>query len=286
MKRTIQGLLLAGSLVVGGSALAQSTTQGAASGSTQGTGSGQGATQGSAQGQMMKGAQAGKGMAKGGMIEHMGFMIPADEKAMLERLHHVNQMEIQLGELAQKNGQSQDVKSYGEMLVKDHTAADQKVKDQAKQKGLTLSAPKPLNEVERKTMAAQKANMEKLKELKGAPFDACFLANMVGDHDEVLGKLMAAQQNVTDTAMTPLLQDLSRSIMQHRQQAHTLLSRVGPGSTTGVGGAGMGGQGMGHDMGHGKGTGTSGTGSTGTTGSGTQGTGSPNTMDPGNTKKF
>jgi putative membrane protein len=163
--------------------------------------------------------------------------------------------------------------------------------DQAKQKGLKLAAePKPLNDVERKAMAAQKANMEKLQALKGAPFDACFLAIMVGDHDEVLGKLMAAQQNVTDTAMTPLIQDMSRSVTQHRQQAHTLLSRVGPGSSTGVGGAGAtGSQGMGHDMGHGNkgtGTGSTGTGATGTTGSGTQGTGSPNTMDPGNTKKF
>jgi putative membrane protein len=256
MKRTIQGLLLAGSLVVGGAAFAQGTTQGA--------------TQG----------QGGKGMAKGGMIEHMGFMIPADEKAMLERVHHVNQMEIQLGRLAQQNGQSQDVKSYGEMLVRDHTAADQKLMTQAQQKGHKLAAePKPMNDVERKAMAAHKANMEKLQALKGAPFDACFLALMVGDHDEALGKLLAAQQNVTDPALTPVLQQHVQAVSQHRQQAYTLLGRVGPGASTGVGGAGDMHHGMDHDMGKG-------TGGAGDTNKGTQDMGDKNKMDPGNTKKY
>jgi len=267
MKRMIQGLLLAGSLVVGGAALAQGTTQGA--------------TQGSAQGQMMKDTQAGKGMAKGGMIEHMGFMVPADEKAMLERLHHVNQEEIRLGKLAQQNSQSPDVKSYGDMLVRDHTTADQKLMSYAQQKGHKLAEPKPLNDVERKAMAAEKANMEKLQALKGAPFDSCFLASMVGDHDEVLGKLMAGQQNVTDAALTPVLQQHSQAVTQHRQQAYTLLGRIGPGSSTGVGGSGGMGHEMGHDMDHGMGTGGA-----GDKDKGTQSPSDKNKMDPGNPKKF
>ncbi|HYI00772.1 DUF4142 domain-containing protein [Hyalangium sp.] len=267
MKRMIQGLLLAGSLVVGGAALAQGTTQGA--------------TQGGTQGQTMKDptAKAGKGMAKGGMIEHMGFMVPADERAMLERLHHVNQMEIQLGRLAQQNGMSQDVKSYGDMLVKDHTAADQKLMTYAQQKGHKLAEPKPLNDVERRSMAAHKANMEKLQVLKGQPFDSCFLASMVGDHDEVLGKLMAAQQNVTDAAVTPLLQQHAQAVTQHRQQAYTLLGRIGPGSSSGVGGSGDMHPGMGHDMGKG-------TGGAGGVNKGSQGIDDKNTMDPGSKKKF
>ena len=284
MKRTIQGLLLAGSMVVGGAALAQANP------GSQGMPKANPGSQGmpkanpGSQGMPAGSTQAGKGMAKGGMIEHMGFMVPADEKAMLERLHHVNQMEIQLGQLAQKNGQSQDVKSYGEMLVKDHTAGDQKLMAQAQQKGHKLAEPKPLNEMERTAMAAQKANMAKLQALTGAPFDSCFLSIMVGDHDEVLGKLTAGQQNMTDPAMTPLLQDMSKSVTMHRQQAYTLLGRIGPGSSAGMGGAGGQNPGMGHDMG----TMGSGTGSTGTTGSttgGTQGTGSSTQTGSSGTKK-
>lgn len=268
MKRTIQGLLLAGSLFVGGAALAQSTTPAATTG----------AAPASAQGQAMK----GKAAVKGGMVEHMGFMVPADEKAMLERLHHVNQEEIQTGKLAQQNGGSQDVKSYGEMLVRDHTAADQKLMSYAQQKGLKLGEPKPMNDVERKATAAEKATLEKLQSLKGAPFDSCFLASMVGDHDGVLGQLMAGQQHFTDAALTPLLQQHVQAVTQHRQQAYTLLGRIGPGSNSGVGGSGDMKPGMGHDMG-GMDTGTGGAGDTG---QGTQSPGSKNSMDPGNTKKY
>jgi putative membrane protein len=282
MKRMIQGLVLAGSLVVGGAALAQGNvqggTQGAQGGTTQGSTMQGGTMQGGTQGQAM----GGKATVKGGMVEHMGFMIPADQRAMLERLHHINQMEIQLGRLAQQNGMSQDVKSYGEMLVRDHSAADEKLTSFAQQKGLKLSEPKPMNDMERKVMAAERASLEKFRVLKGQPFDAAFLAHMVGDHDMALGKVMAAQQHVTDAGLTPLLQQVTQSVTTHRQQAYTLLGRIGPAAATGVGGAGGDmGQGMHQGMGHDKGTGGS-----GDTNKGTMSPNGKNTMDPGQQKKF
>lgn len=281
MKRTIQGFLLAGSLVLGGAAFAQATTQGQTGQTTGQTGQTTGQTGQTGQGTQ---AKAGKSMAKGGMVEHMGFMVPADEKAFLERLHHINQTEIKLGKLAQQNAQNADVKAYGEMLVKDHTTADQQVLAYAQQKGLKLAdMPKPLNEVERKAMDAEKAAMEKFQVLKGQPFDACFLAHMVGDHDMALGKVMAGQQNFTDAAVTPLLQQHAQSITQHRQQAYTLLGRVGPGSTMGVGGSGDMHKGhMGHDMGTGTGTDTGGAGDINKG----KNPSDKNTMDPGNQKKY
>ena len=272
MKRMIQGLVLAGSLVVGGAAFAQGNVQGGTQGAQGGT------MQGGTQGQPM----GGKGTVKGGMVEHMGFMVPADQRAMLERLHHINQTEIQLGRLAQQNAMSQDVKSYGEMLVRDHTSADQRLMSFAQQKGLKLSQPKPMNDMERKVMAAERAAMEKFRVLKGQPFDAAFLAHMVGDHDMALGKVMAAQQHVTDAGLTPLLQQITQSVTQHRQQAHTLLGRIGPGAAaTGVGGAGGMDQGMHQGMGHDKGTGGA-----GDTHKGTMSPNDKNTMDPGQKKKF
>lgn len=256
MKRTIQGLLLAGSLVLGGTALAQGT---------------QGDTQ--------------KMMSKGGMMEHMGFMVPADEKAFLERLHHINRTEIQLGQLAQQNGQSQDVKSYGATLVKDHTANDQQVMAYAQKKGIKLAErPKPLNDVERKAMTAEKAGMEKLQVLKGMPFDSCFLAHMISDHDMAIGKVMAAQQAFTDTEVNSLLQRTSQMVTGHRQQAYSLLGKIGPAMNMGVGGAGGDvDKDMGHDGHMGTDMGGSGDFDKGKSGAADD---KKNTMDPGNKKKY
>src|SRR3954451_19519989 len=55
-----------------------------------------------------------------------------------------NLAEAQMGELAQKNGQNADVKSFGQMLQQDHSAANQKAMDAAKKLGVNApSAPNP-----------------------------------------------------------------------------------------------------------------------------------------------
>ncbi|HYO73837.1 MAG TPA: DUF4142 domain-containing protein [Archangium sp.] len=255
MKQTIQGLMLAGTLVLGGSALAQ---------------------------------QAGKENKKG-TAEHRGFVVPADTKGLLERLHYTNQLEIKLGQLAQQNSNNPDVKSFGEQMVREHTAADQKLMTLAQGQGLTLSdMPKPMNDMEKKMMAADKAIMEELQALKGEPFDSCYISGQVGDHDATLGKLMAGRQAITGNAqLTSLMDEMTQHVSQHRQQAYSVLGKLG--QTMGVGGAGTGtGTGTqkgtesgtgGHTGGHmGTGSGTpTGTGTGGhmgtVTGSGTPGTG-------------
>ncbi|MFY0525419.1 DUF4142 domain-containing protein [Archangium gephyra] len=138
MKQTIQGFMLAGALVLGGSALAQ------------------------------QGAKAQGQGAKGGTAEHRGFVVPTDEKALLERLHYTNQMEIKLGQLAQRNAANPDVKAFGEQMVREHTAADQKLMTLAQGRGMKLAdMPKPMNDMEKKMMAADKAVMEEPPDAQG-----------------------------------------------------------------------------------------------------------------------
>jgi putative membrane protein len=205
MKRTIQGFVVASTLVLGGSALA-----------------------------------AGK-MDTQGTASVRGFVVPTDEKAFLERLHYTNQQEIKLGQLAQQNSTNPDVKSFGETMVRAHTDADQKLMSMAQTRGLKLAdMPKPMNDMEKKSIAADKAVMEKLQTLKGEPFDSCYMSNMVGDHDATLGKLMAGRQALSGNAqLTAMLDNLTQTVFQHRQQAYSVLGKLGQGMV-GVGGAGMG----------------------------------------------
>ena len=252
MKQTIQGFMLAGALVLGGSALAQ------------------------------QGAKAQGQGAKGGTAEHRGFVVPTDEKALLERLHYTNQQEIKQGQVAQQNASNPEVKAFGEQMVREHTAADQKLMTLAQGRGMKLAdMPKPMNDMEKKKMAADKAVMEELQALKGDAFDSRYMAVQVGEHDATLGKLMAGRQAITGNAeMTSLMEDMTKHVSQHRQQAYSVLGKLG--QTMGVGGAGTGMQkgtesgtgghmGGGH-MGTGTGSGTTGGATGGTTG-GTPGTG-------------
>ncbi|RKH10987.1 DUF4142 domain-containing protein [Corallococcus sp. CA047B] len=213
MKRTLHGITLAAVLFTGGVSLAQSAT----SPSTM---------------------PAAKPMgAKGGMLEYKGFMAPSDEKAFLERLHHINQTEILQAQLAQKNSQNPDVKSYADNMMKMHTDADQKLMTYATGKKLKLAEPKPMDEMERKVMAATKADTAKLEVLKGPPFDSCYMAGQVAAHDMAIGKVMAAQQGMGATGeMATMLTSLTQELPQHRKMAYDTLGKLS--SAMGVGGSG------------------------------------------------
>ena len=60
-------------------------------------------------------------------------------ETFLKKAIEGNFAEVSMGELAQKNGQSDGVKSYGKMLSTDHAAANQKALDAAK--GLGMNPP-------------------------------------------------------------------------------------------------------------------------------------------------
>jgi putative membrane protein len=63
-----------------------------------------------------------------------------NDDVVLRQMHRTNLEEIQVGQLAQRNGSSAKVKDFGARLVRDHQAADKKVLSVAKQVGIALPA--------------------------------------------------------------------------------------------------------------------------------------------------
>lgn len=60
------------------------------------------------------------------------------DNALVMKIHKINQMEIRAGQLAQRNSSTAKVKSYGQQLVRDHQAADQKITTMARSLGVTF----------------------------------------------------------------------------------------------------------------------------------------------------
>ncbi len=101
----------------------------------------------------------------GGMILGMILTVPlwaANEaqkvQDVLSDLHHANQMEIKMGQMAKEKGASNQVRSYGERLMKDHGDADKQVLDLAKKEGVSLVQP-PTTGVFERIAAARKNSM-------------------------------------------------------------------------------------------------------------------------------
>ena len=80
-----------------------------------------------------------------------------------------------MGELAQNNGQSDGVKSFGKMLSSDHAAANEKAIGAAKSLGMV-----PPTEPSSK----QKADYDEMAKMSGAQFDKMFTKHMVADHEK------------------------------------------------------------------------------------------------------
>jgi putative membrane protein len=81
--------------------------------------------------------------------------------------------EVKLGKLAATNGMRGDVKDFGQMMVKDHTAINDDLKALATQKGVNL--PDSLD-------AKHLAMVDKLTALTGSEFDDAYIAAMIKGH--------------------------------------------------------------------------------------------------------
>jgi putative membrane protein len=178
------------------------------------------------------------GSTQGAGMPDMGITIPKDEKGFLERLHHGNEMEVRLGKLAQEKAQSQQVKDYAKMMVDHHTTADQELMTFAKTQKLRVGQPQPKGNVEAKVMAAHKATEAKLRALSGPAFDMAYMTAMLGDHDMTITKVMLGEQQFTaKPELTQMLTKLRPQLVQHRDQAYQILGQLKPGSMA-VGGSG------------------------------------------------
>jgi predicted outer membrane protein len=78
----------------------------------------------------------------------VGFLVPRANAATTVSMADKNfilaaaqggMTEVKLGELAATNGMRADVKTFGQMMVKDHTAINDDLKALAAQKGVALS---------------------------------------------------------------------------------------------------------------------------------------------------
>src|SRR5581483_5627512 len=77
-----------------------------------------------------------------------------------------NLAEVQVGQLAQQKGTSQDVKNFGAKLVQDHQAANQKAMEVAQQMNVTPP---------QQPSSKEKATYEKLSKLSVEQFDRDFI---------------------------------------------------------------------------------------------------------------
>lgn len=112
--------------------------------------------------------------------------------------------EVKLGELAAQQGVRDEVKQFGQMMVKDHSAINEDLKSLAAQKGVTL--PDSLD-------AKHQGMLDKLTALSGPAFDDAYIAAMIKAHKKD-AKAFKAEASATQDADIKSFLDKSIPIVE------------------------------------------------------------------------
>lgn len=97
--------------------------------------------------------------------------------------------EVEIGKLAADHAESADVKNFGQMMVRDHSAANEELKSIAGQKNVPLpTSLDPMHQTIR----------DRLDGMKGAAFDREFTDVMVDDHQKAIELFQTAANSAPD----------------------------------------------------------------------------------------
>jgi predicted outer membrane protein len=139
----------------------------------------------------------------------------ADEK-MLKAMAQANIAEIEAGKLAQSKSQNDQVKSFAQQMIDDHSKALSDVQALAQQKGVTLPTEPD---------AKHKAMATKLESLSGDAFDKEYMAKAgVSDHKAVHSALMRDEKKAKDADVKALASKMTPVVEQHLKSAEQMKS--------------------------------------------------------------
>jgi len=103
-------------------------------------------------------------------------------------------MEVAMGKLAEQNGQSDDVKSFGKRMVADHSKANDELKSIAQQKGIRLPTKEPT---------------EKWSS------DKTYMNMMVNDHGKDLAEFQAEAKDGSDPDVKNFADKTAKVVQEH-----------------------------------------------------------------------
>lgn len=126
--------------------------------------------------------------------------------------------EVEAGKLAQEKGTAADVKAFGAMMVKDHTAANEKLKAIADQKKLEVSTDAEL-------LDKAKAMILELRSAKS--FDQAYANNQVKAHEATIEIFEDELKNGDDDQLKTFATETLPKLKAHLEQAKALAKAHG-----------------------------------------------------------
>ncbi len=125
--------------------------------------------------------------------------------------------EVELGNIAQRNGASQSVKNFGKMMVDDHTQLNQELQALAVKKNVPL--PDGITN-------SQQDDTSKLSKEKGSEFDKDYISMMVKDHEDDIDAFKKAADKIDDQDYKDLINKALPTLQKHLDAAKSIKDKM------------------------------------------------------------
>jgi putative membrane protein len=131
--------------------------------------------------------------------------LSAKDKTFMHKAAKGGMMEVAMGRLAEQNGKSDDVKSFGKRMVTDHSKANDELKSIAEKKGVKLPSKEP----------SEKWSSDK-----------AYMDMMVKDHEKDLAEFQDEAKNGSDPDVKKFADDTAKMVQEHLDLAKQTQSKL------------------------------------------------------------
>jgi putative membrane protein len=126
--------------------------------------------------------------------------------------------EVELGQLAQTKASNPEVRDFGAMMVKDHSAANDKLK--------ALAASKQVSLPDSPSMM-QKASKTKLNMMSGDSFDKSYVKGMIEDHKQDIKEFQKEASEGKDSDARAFASAILPTLQKHLEKIQAIAASAG-----------------------------------------------------------
>jgi putative membrane protein len=129
--------------------------------------------------------------------------------------------EVKMGQLAAKNAKDPEVKKFGQMMVTDHSKANDELKALAAKKNYQLPTD----------IGSHQSTYDKLSKLTGADFDKQYVDEMVDDHETDVKDFQREAENGTDPDVKAFAAKTLPTLQKHLDAIKAIQAKMNNGGT-------------------------------------------------------
>ncbi len=140
--------------------------------------------------------------------------LSASDRKFLDEAIQGNRAEVALGHLATQKAMDPQVKSFGEMMIKDHGQGITEIESLAKTLNVTLPPEK------------QDPAQAKLSKLNGAAFDKGYMSDMVSDHKKDVAEFKKESTSASNPEVRNLAAKMLPTLQMHLDRANMIHDQI------------------------------------------------------------